>query len=472
MTLKKKILIGIPVLLLLLVIPIGMTYYKNHIKKKNTETTNIPTALAKKGDFEILLSEVGTLDALKSLTVNSKGQGKIIKLIPEASLVKESQEIVWMDPSDLEKQIKEMEDSLKSTQQDLEKTKETQRLQIYQNDMSVAASKLSLENTKLDYSDATIKLAKNQRLFDAQVIPETTLEDAKLRVLSQKASVEKSELSLSQVEETRKSNLISGQIQLAQAEARLKESNRKMQELKDKLKETVITAPGNGIIIYEMMWRGGDRTKIQEGDQVWPRMSIAQLPDLTRMINKIMVDEIDISKIKVGQDVRIKLDALSGVQLKGKITKIATLAVDKGAGDAPFWMRKEASGVKAFEVVAEIDPNDYPLRPGMTSKTQVLIEKFSNVIYIPREAVITSGSHQYVFVANPRGGFERKEVKTGKGDSNYVIITSGLNGNEKVFLRDPSKPLKSSEQDAREKKEKDSNESSAPSLPSPTVPAK
>jgi multidrug resistance efflux pump len=472
MTTKKKLLIIIPIILLLGAAGTGMSYYKSLVGKKDADISTIPTALAKKGDFEILLNEVGTLDALKSQTVVSKTQGKIIKMVPEGSLVKEGDDIVWLDPSDLEKQIKDMENTLKNSQQDLEKTKESQRLQKYQNDMSVEASRLAVENAKLDYSDATIKLAKNQRLYDAQVIPETTLEDAKLRVLSMKASVEKSELSLSQTEETRKSNLISGQIQLAQSEASLKESNRKMEEYKNDIKDTVIKAPGNGIIIYEMMWRGGDRTKLQEGDQIWERMNIAQIPDLSRMINKTMIDEVDISKVKVGQEVRIKLDALSGVQLKGKITKIATLAVDKGAGDAPFWMRKEASGVKAFEVTTEIDPNNFPLRPGMTSKTQILVEKFSNVVYIPREAVIESGSHKYVFVDNKRGGFERKDVKTGKGDSNFVIITSGLQGNEKIYLRDPSKPLKSSEQDARDKKEKESSDSSSPSMPSPAGPVK
>jgi multidrug resistance efflux pump len=472
MTTKKKLLFIIPVLLLLGAAGTGMSYFKLLMGKKDTSISTIPTAWAKKGDFEILLNEVGTLDALKSQTVVSKTQGKIIKMVPEGSLVKAGDDIVWLDPSDLEKQIKDMENTLKNTQQDLEKTKESQRLQKYQNDMNVEAARLALENAKLDYSDATIKLAKNQRLYDAQVIPETTLEDAKLRVLSMKAAVEKAELNLSQVEETRKSNLISGQIQLAQAEASLKEANRKMSEYKEDMKDTVIKAPGNGIIIYEMMWRGGDRTKLQEGDQIWERMNIAQIPDLSRMINKTMIDEVDISKVKIGQETRIKLDAISGVQLKGKITKIATLAVDKGAGDAPFWMRKEASGVKAFEVTAEIDPNNYPLRPGMTSKTQILVEKFSNVVYIPREAVIESGSHKYVFVDNKRGGFERKEVKTGKGDSNFVIITSGLQGNEKIFLRDPSKPLKSSEQDAREKKERESSNSSSPSLPAPSGPVK
>ena len=121
----------------------------------------------------------------------------------------------------------------------------------------------------------------------------------------------------------------------------MREAQRKLDELKKNVKDSVITAPGNGIIVYEQAWRGTDRSKIQEGDQVWPQMSIAQLPDLEFMINKFMIDEIDISKVKIGQEVRVYLDALPGILLKGTISSIATLATDKGAGDAPWWMRKK-----------------------------------------------------------------------------------------------------------------------------------
>ena len=448
----------------------GLGYYLKWFEKKDVSAAGIPTTVAKKGDFEILLSEVGKLDALKSQTVTSKTQGKITKMVPEGTFVKESETIVWLDTSELEKQLSDLETAQKNEEQDLLKTEENQRLQKYQNDMSVEGGKISLENAKLDYSDATIKLAKNQRLYDAQVIPETTLEDAKLRVLSQKASVEKSELSLSQIEETRKSNLISAKIQISQAQSQLREAKRKVDEMKQKIKDSVIIAPGNGIIVYEVMWRGTDRTKIQEGDQVWQQMAVAQLPDLSLMINKFMIDEIDISKVKIGQEIRIKLDALPGAVLSGKISRIATLATDKGAGDAPFWMRREASGVKAFEVTADVQANPHPLRPGMTTKSEVIIERFSNVITIPREGVIEKGAKKFVYLDTPRG-LKEQEVKVGKGDSNYVIVESGLSGNEKIFLRNPTKQLKESTQDAKDKKEKGRDKSSPSSPGMPSVPA-
>jgi len=461
---NKKVLISLLILVVLVATGGAVTYVMKKKAAKDAKYGMIPTALAKKADFDILISEVGKLDALKSQTVTSQISGKITRMVPEGSLVKAGETIIWLDTADTEKLIKDMEESLISVRQDLEKTKESQRLQKYQNDMSIEAVKLSVENAKLNYTDASTKLAKNQRLFDAEVIPESTLEDSKLSLLSARASVEKAELDMAKTLETNKSNLITSQIQWKQSEANLRESERKLKEAKDKLLKSVITAPGNGIIVYEMMWRGGDRTKIQEGDQVWERMSIAQLPDLSVMINKIMIDEIDISKVKVGQEVRVRLDALPGVLIKGKITTIATLATDKGGADVPVWMRKEASGVKAFEVTSQLDPNDNPLRPGMTSKTDVLIESFKNVVTVPREAVFERGTRKVVYVSYLTG-VKEVEVQTGKGDNNFIIITKGLKGNEKILLRDPTKEIKDTQGESSNKK--DNEGSSSPSIPAP-----
>jgi len=449
----KQLLLWIIFISIILLSIFGIGFYNNWFGKKVIDISTIPMTLVKQGEFAIRISEVGKLDAKKSVNVTSKTQGKIIKLVLEGTPVKKDEEIVWLDTADLEKQIKDGETNLKNAEKEFQKTEEQQRLQKYQNDMSVAAARSGLETAQLDYSDATIKLAKMQRLYDAQVIPETSLEDAQLRVLSAKTGVEKAELSLAQSEETRKSNLISGEIQYAQSKATKAEAERKQNELKNQLKDTVITAPSDGIIIYEQTWRSTGRTKLQEGDQVWQRMTIGQLPDLSQMFSKVMVDEIDISKVKIGQEVIVKVDAIPGIELHGTITQIATLAVDKGAGDAPWWMRREASGVKAFEIIALIDPNTYSLRPGMTTKTDIIVERFPKVTYIPREAVFDHGGKKFVYLLKNQTAQE-KEVKIGKGDGNFVIIESGLKGGEKICLRDPTKQIKEETPEEKENKKK------------------
>jgi len=59
-------------------------------------------------------------------------------------------------------------------------------------------------------------------------------------------------------------------------------------------------------------------------------------------------------------------------------------------------MRQEASGVKAFKS-AELDPNQYELRPGMTTKTDIIIEKFNDTIYVPGKQSLTKGVKHIVY---------------------------------------------------------------------------
>ena len=94
---------------------IGMGFYYNWFGKKNIDVSNIANTQAKKGDFAITVSEVGKLYSKFSVYVNSKTSGKIVKLVPEGSQVKKDEPLVWLDTSDLQKQIKDGENALKTS---------------------------------------------------------------------------------------------------------------------------------------------------------------------------------------------------------------------------------------------------------------------------------------------------------------------------------------------------------------------
>src|SRR5271157_1945809 len=114
-------------ILILLVAGTGMAIYANWFEKKGLDISTIPTTLAKQGEFDIRISEVGKLDAKKSINVTSNTQGKIVKMVPEGTPVKQGEPIVWLDTSDIEKQIKDGETNLKNAEKDNEKNQEDLR---------------------------------------------------------------------------------------------------------------------------------------------------------------------------------------------------------------------------------------------------------------------------------------------------------------------------------------------------------
>lgn len=389
-----------------------------------------------------MVREIGKLDAAKSVNVNPRTQGKIVKMVTEGSTVKKDDPVVWLDATDIEKQIKDYEANLSSTESDDQKTVENARLQTYTNEMSVKSAQSQLANAQAELDAEKTKLARTQRLYDAQLTPETSLEEEKLAVLGAELNLQNAEIALAKAQETQKSAGISSNINLQQSKANVREAKRKLDQLNDQLKDTILTSPSDGIVVYGVTWRGGTFGKVQEGDSIWPRMTIMTIPDLSNMISIEQIDEVDISRVAVGQEAIIRVDALPDVTLHGTVLRIATLAVDKGSGDAPLWMQKEVSGVKAFEVVVQVEPSNisYELRPGMTTKVDIVINRFKDVVTVPSESVFDYKDKKVVYTLGSKIPV-RHEVVLGKSDGNNVIIEKGLNGGERVCLRDPTKEL-------------------------------
>jgi multidrug efflux pump subunit AcrA (membrane-fusion protein) len=182
----------------------------------------------------------------------------------------------------------------------------------------------------------------------------------------------------------------------------------------------VVKAPKSGMLIYKRDWDG---KKMGVGAQVsaWDN-TVATLPDLTKMITKTYVNEIDISKIKAGQAVDISIDAFPDKKLTGKVTEVANIGE-----------QIQGSNAKVFEVKIIVNEYDTILRPAMTTKCTIITSVVENVMYIPLESVHTQDSTSYVFIDG-----RRQEVRLGESNENEIILKEGVNENEKIYLSKPA----------------------------------
>lgn len=430
---------------------------------RSRSVADIASTVARRGELTMSVTEVGTLEALKSVNIATSVRGKITKLIPEGSLVEEGVPVAWFDTTELEKRVKDREDDLRNAESNHKKTEENSRLSEFQDEMSVKSARSQRKLARLKLESAQENLRKKERLFEAELIAESALETAKLGLLRAELELQNAEIGLKRAEENQKSNKITRRIGLESSQANLKESERKLSLAREELEKMVVKAPASGIVVYGKIWKGGGIEKIQEGDEVWRGSTIMELPDLSKMINVLRINEVDISKIKLEQEVKVKAEALPDLELRGKITKIATLAADKAERRLPWESAKETYGVKVFEVKAEIEGNHPGLKPGMTTKTTIIIERLENVIQVPLEAVFESKGKKAVYVL---GSFrpQRREVELGRSDGNYVVIKEGVREGEKVCLRDPTRRLKAVGVPGKEKEEESPK---APLLPQP-----
>jgi hypothetical protein len=191
--------------------------------------------------------------------------------------------------------------------------------------------------------------------------------------------------------------------------------------MQDIIQNFVIKAPSDGMVIYKREWNGAKR-KVGSEISPWDPV-VATLPDLSSMISKTYVNEIDVSKVKTGQKVRLTVDAFPDKTYTGAVTSVANIGEQLPNTDA-----------KVFEVIIKVDGSDPILRPSMTTGNQIITKTFTDVIFIPLETVFaTPDSVPFVYTRN---GW-RQVVVLGESNENDVIVEQGLAKGDKLFLSIP-----------------------------------
>jgi multidrug efflux pump subunit AcrA (membrane-fusion protein) len=196
---------------------------------------------------------------------------------------------------------------------------------------------------------------------------------------------------------------------------------RRKNDYEEVLSNFTIRAPSSGMIIYRRDWRGNKRktgSSINPFDRV-----VATLPDLSSMLSKIYVTEIDISKLNAGLKANIIVDAFPKNTFNGYVTSVANIGEKLPNTDS-----------KVFEVLIKINGTDPLLRPSMTTGNKILIKTIENVVQVPIECV-QAGEDSITFVYTKNR--LKKVVVLGESNEKYVIIEQGLEPGTTIFLNEP-----------------------------------
>jgi HlyD family secretion protein len=133
-----------------------------------------------------------------------------------------------------------------------------------------------------------------------------------------------------------------------------------------------------------------------------------------------VIDEIDIAKVKLGQEADIILDALPGKEVKGKVTFISQ------AGTVQ-------AGVVSYKTTITIEHPDKELRDGMSATAEIIIDRRDNVLLIPNRAIQGSWDNPWVEVVIGEE-IEKREITLALSDGVNTEVLSGLEEGEKVVL--------------------------------------
>lgn len=231
--------------------------------------------------------------------------------------------------------------------------------------------------------------------------------------------------------------------ELAQALAKLESTEASFNLQKDqvaKLERQIaactIRAISPGIIVYGTSadWHQRREDPIEVGDMVRRGQKIFTIPNSDVMSVELRVHESSVNKVQPGQDVKITVEAYPDMEFHGKVVKVAPLP-DPQHG----WFD---TGIKVYTTHVIIDGSHSILKPGMSAKVEILIERLRDVKIVPVHVVANRAGKKFCYIATDAGPEER-EVQTGTFNNTFVEIISGLQVGEKVLLS-PPRPVEKS----------------------------
>lgn len=369
------------------------------------------TSQVRQGPFEIYVNATGELKAKKSVKIRgpqgmrSVGiwQTTITDLIPEGTMVKKGDYVADLDKTELSTKMQEVQTEIEKIMTQLEQSKI---------DTAIELKAIRDEIANLSFSMETEKLEIEKNRFE----PEMIIEQSKLKLEKSKRDY------VQQLDKLRLKKIQSDAI-IGEHEANLRQQQNKMKQYSDIAVQFRVIAPEDGMLIYQNSYRGkrGPGSQLSAWDPV-----VAELPDLSDFISVIYVNEVDISKVKKGQQVDIKVDAFPEKAFDGFISDVANIGQQLRNQDA-----------KVFEVTVQVNEIDSVLRPSMTTSNEILVYSFDNVMSIPLEGYQKNDSIEFV-VIKVGNKYIKQEVIAHLANDDEIIIAAGLEKDDIICLTFPN----------------------------------
>jgi HlyD family secretion protein len=373
------------------------------------------TATVGRGDITVDITAAGNLSyALEEdLAFETAGYVEEV-LVEEGDEVSQGQMLATLDTSDLEDAVTEAE-----------KAVENAKVAVLQTQASQLQAEASLEQEEED-----LKNLKRQNIHGyRRTIAELNLEAAEL-------NLEAAELRL----EMANSDLVSAEEDLAEAQ--------------EELDGAVIIAPFDGFVTS---------VDVEGGDEVYKGTVAVQVVDPQRFKAEILVGEIDVFNVKLGQGALVQIDAIPTLSLTAKVSYISSTAtIQSGVVNYEVELevetleefrqniletmqeRQEAMQEKQGEIQGEMQNpmlttlEGLQLKEGLNVTVSIIVDEARNVLLVPNQAITRQGMGAYVLVLkdgdNEEQIIEERPIQIGINNWQYTEVTDGVVEGEEVIV--------------------------------------
>ena len=401
---KKKSKLKKIIIILVIVIVCGSLFFANRIFGGKQGAIEVTTGKVELGSFEQTVQATGILEPANKLKVRAEVEGNLReKRVKDGDRVTKGQVLLAIDQLKLKTEVTNAEIRLKRLQNNLKSLVENS------GPYEEAQSKNNLEKVRisLDYAEKNLETMK--RLFGQEVVTRRQLEEAERTYESSKLDygVSKQQVQFQKEKFAKDVQEMKGEVQIAEAEVK---------EAKRRFNLAIITAPIAGSIVEDII---KEKKYVGFGEEVFA------IGDLTQFNAKVKVDELDISKVKIGQLATISSDAFKDAKLPGQVIEIAAQATRQTFAEV--------------EVTIKVDSTlGQPVRPNLSVDADIVTYKIDSALKVPVEAVVKQDEKKYVFVVSGDRA-KKKEITVGQSSPKFMVVEKGVKAGDPIILQGASK---------------------------------
>lgn len=441
---------------------------------------------AQKGDFEITIPSSGEFAALNQIEIKNQLENRAIvtEIVPEGSVVKKGDVLIRLNDDEVSNNLRNMQNAVDIAQNqyntalaDLEIMQKERESEMAKASVTVKLAELALksweegeliakreelsialETSEKDHKRLVDRFEASKRLREQDFISEDEFRLDEIQLIRAKASWEQAKrdqeiyehYTREQDEATKKSDLdqakgelirtrVSYDARVASAESKVKTTKSQLDSDQERfaianrqLAACIITAPQDGLVVYASSlnsgnWRDNENPP-QVGTELYRNQTVMVLPDTSRMVAEVKVNEALSGLIKPGQRATLTSDASSKSILTGEVLSIGVLAESGGWRDP---------NRRDYTVRIRVDgENDGAIKPSMRCKASIFVAHVDDAVYVPVQAVYRTGPVAYVYRPDGAGAAQHK-VQVGRSSELYAEIISGLSEGDVVLTREP-----------------------------------
>ncbi len=385
-----------------------------------TTTVDVAVARVRRGEFVIAVRTRGEIRSTRSVILSAPQvpDPRIVRLAESGKPIKKGDVVIEFDAAQQEQFYLDRNTSVRTVDSEIVQTKASHKMADESDGMNLMTSEYNLERAKLEASKAEIL---------------SEIDGAKNRI-----DVGIYDGELTQVKTVIKSHKVTQGADLERLQQKKDKTVRDVDRAKGYLEKMVIRAPIDGIVNLLPNFRSGGSwgsspPPFKEGDRAWTGAAIAEIPDLSEMRIDLKLEEVDRGKLKLGQKLRIRVDAIPDKEFQAELDWISPIAA--------LEFRGMGTTEKSFPARATLKSVDTRLRPGMSGTAEIIIESQPNVLLIPVRASFVHFGKPAVYIQKGQE-FTMRDIEVGRRNESDIIVTKGLKEGETVTLENPQEAAK------------------------------